>query len=127
MTSACHLCTACREGIDHPDRRLFDCRSRLVVRPADVQPRVDEPSAAERSSLLDAKRVSMVLVRRSVFRQVDAANALITIDEIALRVAEAERLIARDRIVEARIHKLVVARRLWQRLKSHPARQSGRE
>src|SRR5688572_29747232 len=97
------LCSAECLRIENADRRLFDSRSPLGVTPSDIEPRVDEEPPAERTHLLRAKRVVLVLRNERALGLVVSADALVFVDELPTVEAEPQRLIARRGPVEVRV------------------------
>ena len=110
MLAAGQLRPAAGEGVVDADRRRLRGGHRLGVRDEHLHPRSQERAASQRSEMLHADVVRAILVRVRALRFVVAADAEVFVREAAEVVAEAQRLVERDRVVHLAVHEQVLAR-----------------
>src|SRR5262249_7073778 len=107
MIASGPLRAAARERIEHTNRRSLERRVRLAVGPDDLNARSRERTTADGSEMLNAEIVGDVAGGERPFGFVVSADPLVVAREAAHVVAESQRLIERQRVIELTIHELV--------------------
>src|SRR6476619_527192 len=124
MISTSTLSATARKRIEHTNGWSFERGVCLVVRPDDLNACSRERTTAQRPEMLHAEIVRDVADGKRPFGFVVPTDALVVAREAAHVVAEPQRLIERQRIIELAVHVLVIARCLHtERVRQRSSRQ----
>ncbi len=96
------------ERVEDDDRGGFEGGLRIRGRDVERRAGVDEEAPSERPRLLQPQRVIVVIGRVAALQQVEPADAEVLAVGPLLVVLRAERLVARDRVVERAEHEQIV-------------------
>ena len=105
------LGTAASERVEYADGRRLGRRRRTAVGPRELDARSREHASADRPEMLDARRLRGGVRREGALGLVVTADTRVLVAEVYGVVAEADRLIEGERVIELAVDKNVVARR----------------